>query len=56
MLLPWLAFTIKGIEHGWLAWCQFKVTGWDIMLICGMVLQCAGNLKPGLSLDQLQQI
>jgi len=33
MLLPWLAFTIKGVEHGWLARCQFKVTGWGIMLI-----------------------
>jgi len=33
MLLPWLAFTIKGVEHGWLAQCQFKVTGWGIMLI-----------------------
>jgi len=38
-----------------LAQCQFKVTGWGIMFICGMVL-CAGTLKPGLSLDQLQQI
>jgi len=27
-----------------------------IMFICGMVLRCAGKLKPGLSLDQLQQI
>jgi len=34
--------------------CQFKVTGWDIMFICGMVLRCAGTLKPGLSLNQLQ--
>jgi len=33
-----------------LARCQFKVTGWGIMLICGMVLRCAGTLKPGLSL------
>jgi len=33
--------------------CQFEVTGWGIMFICGMVLRCA---KPGLSLDQLQQI
>jgi len=28
-----------------LAQCQFKVTGWDIMFICGMILQCAGNLN-----------
>jgi len=31
-------FTIKGLEQGWLVQCQFKVTGWDIMFICGMVL------------------
>jgi len=56
MLLPWLAFIIKGLEHGWLARCQHKVTGWGIMFICGMVLQCAGTVEPGLSVDQLQQI
>jgi len=39
-----------------LAQCPFKVTGWGIMFICGMVLRCAGKLKPGLTLDQLQQI
>jgi len=39
-----------------LAQCEFNVTGWGIMFICGMVLQCAGTLKPGVSLDQLQQI
>jgi len=39
-----------------LAQCQFKVTGWGIMFICGIALQCAGKLnKPGLSLDQIQQ-
>jgi len=27
LLLPWLAFTIKGLEQGWLAQCQFNVTG-----------------------------
>jgi len=32
------------------------VTGWGIMFICSMVLRCAGNLKTGFSLDQLQQI
>jgi len=53
-LLPWLAF-IKGLEQGWLAQCQFKVIGWGIMFICGMVIWCAGTLKPGLSLDQLHQ-
>jgi len=56
LLLPWLAFTIKGLEQGWLAQSQFKVTGWGIMFICSMILRCAGTLKPGLSLDQLQQI
>jgi len=56
LLLPWLAFTIKGLEQGWFAQCQFKVTGWGIMFICGMVLQCAGKLKPDLSLDQLEKI
>jgi len=55
-MLPWLAFTIKGLEQGWLAQSQFKVTGWDIMFICDMVLRCAGTVKTGLSLDQLQQI
>jgi len=25
-----------------LAHCQFKVTRWGIMFICGMVLWCAG--------------
>jgi len=53
-LLPWIAFTIKGLEHGWLVQCQFNVTGWGIMFICGMVTRC--TLKRGLSLDQLQQI
>jgi len=23
----WLAFTIKGLEQGWVSQCQFKVTG-----------------------------
>jgi len=35
------------LEQGCLAQCQFKVTGWGIMFICGMVLRCAGTLKPG---------
>jgi len=39
-----------------LAQCQFNVTRWGIMFICGMVLRCDGTLKTGLSLDQLQQI
>jgi len=52
-LLPWLAFTIKGIEQGWLAQCQFNVTGWGIVFICGMVLRYTGTLKPSLNLDQL---
>jgi len=52
-LLPRLAFTISGLEQCWLAPCQFEVKGWGIMFICGMVLVCAGILKPGLSLDQI---
>jgi len=39
-----------------LAQCQFKVTGWGIMYICGIVLRCAGTLKSGLSLDQLGKV
>jgi len=30
-----------------LAQCQLKVTGWGIMFISGMVIRCAGKLKPG---------
>jgi len=30
---PWLPFTIKDLEQGWLAQCQFNVTGWGIMFI-----------------------
>jgi len=41
---------------GWLAQCQFKVTEWGIMLICGMVFHCTYKVKTDLSLDQLQQI
>jgi len=51
-----LPFTIKGLEQGWLAKCQFKVTGWGFMFTCGMVLRCALTLKPGLRLNQSQQI
>jgi len=39
LLLPWLAFIIKGLEQGWSAKCQFNVTGWGIMFICSMVLR-----------------
>jgi len=56
LLLPWLAFNFKGLEQALLAQCQFKLTGWNIMFICGIVLWCAGTLQPGLSLDQLQHI
>jgi len=28
-----------------LAQCQFNVTGWGIMFICGMVLRCAGTFN-----------
>jgi len=31
-----------------LAGCQLKVTGWDIMFICGMLFWCAGTLNIGL--------
>jgi len=34
-----------GLEQGWLAQCQFKVTGWGIMFICSMVPWCADTLK-----------
>jgi len=57
LLLPWLVFTIYGLEQGWLAQCQFKVTAWlGIMFVCSMVLWCAATLKSGLNLYQLQQI
>jgi len=36
--------------------CQFKLTGKGILFICDIVIRCFGTLKPGLSLDQLQQI
>jgi len=39
-------FTIKDLEHGWLAQCQFNVTGWGIMFSCGMVFRCAGIIDP----------
>jgi len=29
----------------WLVHSQFKLTGWDTMLIYGIVFQCAGTLK-----------
>jgi len=44
LLLPWLTFTIKGLNE----------MGYHI--ICGVVLWCTGILKPGFSTDQLQQI
>jgi len=46
LLLPLLVTsTIKGLEQGCLAKYQFKVTGWSIMFICGMVLKI-GMLAP----------
>jgi len=33
LLFTWLAFTIKGLDQGWLAQCQFNVTGWGIIFI-----------------------
>jgi len=38
LLLTWLAFAIKALEQGWLAQCQFNVTVWGIMFICGMLV------------------
>jgi len=49
-------FTFYGLEYDWSAQYQFKVNRRGIMFICIMVLWCAGTLKPGLSLNQLQQI
>jgi len=46
----WLAFTIKGLEQGWMAQCQFNhVYLWHGTSVCWY-------FKTGLSLDQLQQI
>jgi len=42
------------LEQGWVVQCQFEVTGWGIMFICG--ISVCWHRKPGLSLDQLQQI
>jgi len=42
-LLPWLAFTISGLEQSWLAQHQFEVTGCGIMIIGAIVLRCAGT-------------
>jgi len=40
IVLPWLVFTLLGLEQDWLSQCQYKVTGWSNMFICDMVLQC----------------
>jgi len=32
--------------HEWLIQCQYNVTGWGIMSICGAVLLLAGKLNP----------
>jgi len=37
-----------GLQQGWFAQCQYNVTEWGIMFICGMILRCAGTLKPWL--------
>jgi len=36
MLLFWLALIIKGLEQGWCAHCQFNVTRWGTMFVCGI--------------------
>jgi len=52
----WPRILLTGLELVWLAKCQFKVTGgYYVFLRCG-ILRCACTLKPGLSLDQIQQI
>jgi len=40
-LLSWFTFTISGLDQDW----SVKVTGLGIMVICSMLLQCAGTLK-----------
>jgi len=35
------------------SWSLCNVSRWVVVLTCGMTLQLAGTLKPGLSLDQL---
>jgi len=42
---------LRIIEQGWLVQCQYNVTEWGIVFICGMVLQCTGTLKPDKSLN-----
>jgi len=44
------ATSLVSVHHlrprvGWLIQCQFNVTVWGIMLICGMVLQRTDTLK-----------
>jgi len=46
MMLPCLVFTTEELEQGWLALCEYNVTGWGIMLICGTVLRWTAILKP----------
>jgi len=55
-VLPWLAFSIKGLEQGWLAQCQFKVTGWVSYLSAAWHFSVLSQLNPELSLDESQQI
>jgi len=52
-LLPWLAFTIEGLEQGWLAQYQFKMTGG---VPCLSAAWYFGVKETGFSLDHLQQI
>jgi len=42
----YLGFTIYGLEQDWLSQCQYKMTGWGIIFICGMVYGCPGTLNP----------
>jgi len=51
-LLPWLVLLRSRARL--VGSVSVKVTWCGILFICGMVLWCADNLKPGLSLDQLQ--
>jgi len=41
-----VAFTIKGLDQGWMAQHQFAVTGWGIMFICSMILKTQLEYAP----------
>jgi len=43
------------LEQDWLARCQYNVIWWGVMLIWGMVLQCAVTFKPSLIIGQYRR-